>query len=572
MTDQLEKNLSGKPELLSSSSAIGAPQSKILGMDLLPWAGMVGLCILVFVHGLRASSGIEWPIDEDAFRDIGIAQSILDGTYPEDNAYRGETLWFNPMVGAMVAGVSWLTGLPAPVADARLGAYVNLLVPISFFLLCTVLFDSWIALAALSFFLFGVSRYLPASCSATYSPWLLAPSFAQCLFFTTLLVYWKAWSTDRRRWYVAAGVLLGITFMAHTAPAVLLGLIILTVTIGRLVFALRPGTMRADSKPIFFHFAIVMTDGFVCSLPYTYSTLWNYQFRILNDSPTRWVFPYLTLDNVPFTIRDALSVSSAIAYLGFAGIVFLRRNTKTKTLVLGWLGFAGLFLVYSYAIQGFERMGIRAPSIVPGYHFGLYIASAKAVLFGYGVVVAARMIADGLRKVRHLFSKRPAATDSSAGNIYWEHALTFLFTIVLCCLLYPSYRSWRELNPASIPFANHAPVYEWIMENSAPEDVFLCDDTLALYVVAPANRKVVATVDTFSNLYVDWKVRTADRDAMINALLSNRSESFFALCAKYAVTFIIVDQTRNQIIERLRPPFLGRVATPGPFVIYGFAS
>ena len=47
-------------------------------------------------HGLRATHGLRWPPDNDAYRDIALGQIILDGDYPADYLFDDEWLWYNP--------------------------------------------------------------------------------------------------------------------------------------------------------------------------------------------------------------------------------------------------------------------------------------------------------------------------------------------------------------------------------------------------------------------------------------------------------------------------------------------
>src|SRR5580692_9554213 len=93
------------------------------------------LIALAFILAVRATVGLEWPCEDDFFRDMGGAQAILDGYAGSDPAYLGEVAWFNPLQPTLFALLTLVTGLPLHVAYARLGPFVNLLGPIGFFLL-----------------------------------------------------------------------------------------------------------------------------------------------------------------------------------------------------------------------------------------------------------------------------------------------------------------------------------------------------------------------------------------------------------------------------------------------------
>ena len=70
--------------------------------------GLVALvCLLAFVHGVQSTSRFEWPGEVDKARDIGQAQTMLDGDWLGDSQYLGERLWYNPLTPTLVAVIAW---------------------------------------------------------------------------------------------------------------------------------------------------------------------------------------------------------------------------------------------------------------------------------------------------------------------------------------------------------------------------------------------------------------------------------------------------------------------------------
>ena len=51
---------------------------------ILPWAGLLALSAIAMARGIQITADASWPYAFDAMRDIGVAQSILNGAYPED--------------------------------------------------------------------------------------------------------------------------------------------------------------------------------------------------------------------------------------------------------------------------------------------------------------------------------------------------------------------------------------------------------------------------------------------------------------------------------------------------------
>ena len=99
-----------------------------------PAAVAVTMTLAAFALAVRATVGLEWPCEIDFFRDLGAAQTWLDGRAGTDPAYLGEVNWYNPLQPAIFAGLATVTGLPLPRLYAQAGPYLNLLGPFAFYL------------------------------------------------------------------------------------------------------------------------------------------------------------------------------------------------------------------------------------------------------------------------------------------------------------------------------------------------------------------------------------------------------------------------------------------------------
>jgi len=118
----------------------------------LPWVAI--LLLLCLAHGLSTVSGITYPPDVDSLRDIGFAQGILNGDFFGDPAYAGEIRWYPPLVPALAAAAGRLFSIAdLPNFWVQAGPWINLLVPVAFFLAAQRLLGSTaLAAAALTAF------------------------------------------------------------------------------------------------------------------------------------------------------------------------------------------------------------------------------------------------------------------------------------------------------------------------------------------------------------------------------------------------------------------------------------
>lgn len=552
---------------------------------------------LVFCRGEKASSGVEWPGLYDAWRDVGVAQSMLDGNYPEDHVYLGETQWYNPVTGAVLALGSWLSGWTPNVVDARIGAYVDLLLPIMLFLLTLALLDPWVGLVAVAVFLFNIPTMKDPWMFATYSPWLFAPHFAQIFLYGTLLLYWQSWRTGRRAWYVVTGMFWGVTFMTHTASALLLGCITLLMTIDQLWAARKAGQDAAAMKRIAGGFLILVSVAFAISLPYTGPILWSYHFHIINTGPSLFCEASLMLSRLPRFLRDALTWSNGLAVAGMIALARAPQKRFEKRLLFFWLFACLAFLFQTYLWQVFNGVlepeppwlttvrsfvpeilkpgGAAYGQLVPAHHFILGLSPLRAIFIGYGCMGFFQAFLWAVRWIR--------------GGARWEskplcQMLKGVFAVLMVFVIWksaqPAYRNWGELVKTenlkiyNAQFAYSDPAYHWILEHCAPTDVFLANpgSSIALKTAAPAARKVVAVNTIFSNPYVDLTLRCSATDAMFNALHAHDEAAFRAVAAKYHVTYVLVDEEDRVSLEKDLPGFIEQVFSKGPVAIYRVRS
>jgi hypothetical protein len=81
--------------------------------------------------------------------------------------------------------------------------------------------------------------------------------------------------------------------------------------------------------------------------------------------------------------------------------------------------------------------------------------------------------------------------------------------------------------------------YQWIRKHTKKNDVFLATDYHSLFVINPAGRKTVCTKKEFSNPFVDFRKRNADRNRMFEYLRENHLSEFQNLAEGYSLDYVI---------------------------------
>ena len=187
---------------------MSAPQSRVPLVSRRGSAALdavaVAFVVVAFLYGRSVTADLEWPGDPDMFRDLAVAQSMHDCRCAADPHYRGELLWYNPLTSGVVAAIAAVTGRPVNLVQVRDGVFLNLLAPFGFYVLAVVLAGRLAAVPALVAFLFlGPGQLFD---TATYSPWLMSPNFAQGFFYLGLAAYLHAVERRHAGWWIAAGV------------------------------------------------------------------------------------------------------------------------------------------------------------------------------------------------------------------------------------------------------------------------------------------------------------------------------------------------------------------------------
>lgn len=388
------------------------------------------------------------------------------------------------------------------------GPWFNLLGPIAFYLLCTRLAGQTAALISLFLLLFVNCRTDPALTCATYSPWLFVATFTQGLFFLAVLALDIAAqssaseesrsssgpsdrhaATGRRGDLFAAitGLLAGLTFLSHTAPALILAAIAIVVLPTR-------------------RLAVAGLCAGVVAAPFLWSIVGHYHLHIVNDAPVAWAWPPTTRAGIAGT----LTANAPLLAAGVAG-AFVVRNR----IAYAWAGAAIVLTVY-----GLLREGTSLPAFVPTFHFWRYTMAAATLFAG----AAAAWLVERL-------SGRYSAV------------LVPVTLAALLVWLLPQYRNRFDfVYGRGIAIGRSADLGDaaTFLRKSVPADaVILGSRGLTLEVIAPSGHHVVGVNANWSNPYVENGPRVAARDAMLADIHARRADAFDAAARRQGVTHVV---------------------------------
>jgi hypothetical protein len=510
-------------------------------------AGLLGAACIVAVvsDGVSVVKGSSRPYDIDQFRDIAAAQSIADGRGLQDPFYVGETIWYSPLLPATVAFISRTTGGDVPTAFVLSGPFLNALAPIALFAVAAVFFGPWVAAIAVVSCLFLPPHDSPAWATPGYSPWLFPANFSLVFFYVGLLLCWVALRRRCRGWWLASGLWLGLTTLAHPAPAIVLG----ACMFGAILIASSPVESAGRSQRVIL--VLIVTGGAIAmSAPLLWSIVARYHLHVLNSAPNNWAWDAIDVRHARSVLRGALSVWNVPVAVGLVVVGLQARRTASSGLIAGWTVTAFTLFMYGWLQQaiGFDRL----PVLLPQYHFFLYLRSVAHILFGVGtwlmISSALSALSQRLEFMRFIRTRERGVSGALV-------ALLLVGIIFDNSAAYRKRPDFRRDRSTALDLAwNDAAtdIRGRLRRETSPNAIVLASPDDSVFEVAPAGRRVVAVPREFSNPYVDYETRAWGQRRMLDTLLTGDFPTFKRYAQRHQVSNVL-----------LQPPDLAKLDALG---------
>ena len=456
----------------------------------------LALMLAALAVALTKTSGLTAPHDQwDHFRDIAQAQTVRDGAPLSDQYYRDEWVWYNPLLPWTLALGSAITGTSVEVFHVRSGPWLNLLGPLALYLLGVRLIGRTAAFIALAVYLFFAIGDGPGWAYATYSPWLYSNDFAEGIFFTAALALQAASDRLTLTRAGAAGALIGLTFLAHTAPALIL------VILACAAFARR--------------WRMLLTTGaaaFVVASPFLYSIGLQYHFHVVNTTPLSWVWEgVLTSQTLPQFLKDNAVL---IALAAFGAVI------TTVPFLLVWVAGATALLLYAIS---------PLTPLIPAFHFWKWATAAMALLAG--------------TTLAWLCSATPvtpwAALRQRGSSPHGVNLVAIALTVAAVVWHWPVYLDRGDLSERTPRNSNHVDAVAFLREATIPNDVVLGTADAVRTIIGPAGRKTVAPDVYLANPYVSFSPRARARNSMLAAIEAGDVRTYNDLARQYNVTAVV---------------------------------
>jgi len=522
-----------------------APQKKT--NKILFVAAFIIMLSMAFFQCYKSTHDLNWAPDPDFDRDIAFVRGTLEGHYGKDPNYAGEYIWYNPLLFSIEAVIIKISSLPPNLITVRAGTYLNVLGPIAFFMMVFSLFGIETALAAALSFLFLSSGNILSWGAATYSPRLYPVCFTQFLFYLNIILCYKAFSRQKYFWFILLGTAIGISFLGHAAPAIIIILILITIQ-GQQMFNSFKEKNYASLKKYMLQGIWAFVFFIMAAMPLVYYIVGKYHLHMITRAAFEYTEGIYYLSNFKGMIRENLSVSFVIAIIGLLWFYKNFHQQLLRKIIFSWLFISAVMYIYATLVALLDtRYHIHLPGTVPSFHYFFYLKALQSVFFGFGFVFG-NLIAGN--------NKGLQITNSA--NIF------FVVIVMICALAYfPFYKNrddfglFRKESAEKENKKDDIEVYDYILKNISSEKVILSEKDPSIFPVMATARKMVSIAYTFSNPYVDFDKREEDRNNMLLFLKTGEPVSSKQLFSKYSVDYALISKKELSDYKML-PPILDK--------------
>jgi hypothetical protein len=527
---------------------------------------------MAFVQSYKTTQDLRWASEPDFDRDISFVQGTLDGHYGKDPSYRDAYMWYNPLLFSIETAIVKISGAAPNIVVTRAGAYLNLLAPIAFFFMVASLFGWEIALAAMLSYLFLVTGNFMGWGAATYSPWLFPVCFNQTFFYLNIFLCYKAFSTQRYSWFMLLGLGVGVCFLGESAPALLTILILASIQTSYIFKALKE--KKYDRIKTFLLQGVLAGTFFIlAAMPLLYYVVGKYKLHLINRATFEYTEGIFYISHIKEMVKENISISLLVAIVGF---VWFYKNVQQKLirqLVFNWLFISVFMYGYSTLVAWVDnRYGIHLPGTVPAFHYFFYFKALQSVFYGIGFVFLFSKALDGI-------VERVKVNSLSVRQWLQGSTSLLVIAVLLCSLIYfpfyiqrPDFVDYRQQAIEKQSDADKMGVYEYILHHIPSDGVILCEKDPSLFPVMPTARKMVSTAFTFSNPYLDFQKREADRENMLLFLKTGEPAFAEKLFKEYDVNYVLL--SKKEFGEyKLKPGLLGAVVFENSsYIIFGMSK
>jgi hypothetical protein len=380
-----------------------------------------------------------------------------------------------------------------------------------------------------------MSGNLPCWGSPTYSPWMISDTTVQFLFYLSLFCCYKAFSTQQMTWFVILGAVTGITFLGHSAPVFIIILILVAMQTQKLAVAVKTKQYKLI-KTYLLQGAVTAIPFVLFASPFLYFVYGKYHLHFVNHTILECAPGIFARKETLTLLKENVTFALLISVVGFVWFYFKFENKVLRMIIWSWFLITLVMYIYESAVPTVDKILHRSlPDTIPAFHYFFYLKALECIFFGFGLVF--------LFDFAVAWAGRRFNKSFSAGA---KTNLLIASVLVYSLVYYPVYSNrydFSELRQQALAKENETDkiaVYDFITKNIPSDQVMLCPHGLSLFPVMPTAIKMVSVEEYFSNPYISYDQREADRVKMLELLTTTAPDTAKHLFAQYHVDNVLL--------------------------------
>jgi hypothetical protein len=342
------------------------------------------------------------------------------------------------------------------------------------------------------------------------------------------------------------GSAIGLTFLAHTVPALILAAMLPVAVL----------TTREINMRTLGWIAIVAATALLWSLPLLLPLVVSYRLHILNPGPGALVDPLFAY----WPPSRGMLVMLLPGLLGLPAIAMLRTAGSVSrvagAILAVWVIVPMIFLTRHYACSAASQTAVCTVFVVAVHHWFIYLQAALTCLAGLAVWLC-------MVRVRQI----------SPGPESWTDVRFLVGVLCGIAAFWPRpFDDSMRQRALDLGATFDWGAYSWVTRHTGPQDLFvteLPDRSLnpASLAVMAAGRRSVALPETYSNPYVEWQSRNRLNMEYLAAAQASAGRASAALCnllgetTKGANAYVILPNEEAVASTALRPDSVGETNT-----------
>ena len=132
--------------------------------------------------------------------------------------------------------------------------------------------------------------------------------FCQFVFFIDMFLCYKVFSSQKYSWFIWLGAAIGLSFLAHAAPVILIILIMASIQ-GRKIFASIIAKSYGLIKKYFFQATFCAIFFILAAFPLLYYIVGTYHLHTINRLPMDYTDGMFYLSHYMEMVKENLSIS-----------------------------------------------------------------------------------------------------------------------------------------------------------------------------------------------------------------------------------------------------------------------